>query len=93
MALRVADSSPASAGVGASEVTGGSTVIHESVQVQAPGDAKPRHNHNTTDEARRFSRNNPANLEVFGRMSGGVESFDRSAANPEIPGMDSSSKK
>ncbi len=80
----------------ASEIAGGSTVVHESVNVTGPGAINPTSGakqRQTPDEARRFSRNNPANLEVFGRAPGGVESFDRSAANPEVPGMDSSSKK
>lgn len=47
-----------------------------------------------SNKARRFSKNNPANVEVFKREASGVESFDRSAANPgEVPKMGSSTDK
>ena len=43
------------------------------------------------NDERRFSKNNPANLEVFGRENGSVESFNRATAPPDsIPKMDSS---
>lgn len=44
-------------------------------------------------EARRFSKNNPANMEVFKREIGGVESFDRSpSSSGAVPKMDYNNK-
>ena len=43
---------------------------------------------------RRFSKSNPSNMEVFKRENSGVESFDRSRANPDsMPNMGSTDKK
>ena len=45
------------------------------------------------DEARRFSRNNPANMEIFSRETDGSQSFDRSPASPDtMPSMGSDDK-
>lgn len=42
------------------------------------------------DSPGRFSRNNPSNIEVFGREGSGAESFDRTAPNPSsLPNMGS----
>jgi hypothetical protein len=44
--------------------------------------------HPPPEQSRRFSMNNPSNMEVFKRESGNAESFDRSQANPDtIPKM------
>jgi len=46
------------------------------------------------DEAGRFSRNNPANMEVFSRENGGAQSFDRSPSSPDtMPDMGSTDDK
>ena len=59
-----------------SPAPGGENPISVSLQPSSPGNTEP-------NAAHRFSRNNPANMEVFKRQSGTTETFTHSQENTE----------
>jgi len=83
-------SDPGAAPSSAKSVSGSTSVFKESTNTSAPSATSPPINTgmDQSGETRRFSKNNPAHVEVFKREGGGVESFNRPSGNSDtVPKM------